>query len=89
MGLGCLDALGGAIWVFAGSIAGYVCILVTVAFFPQTQWLTQATLPRMFFGACHVSTHVTPGELGERVREGLKSWNTSRRNGCTQRMAIA
>jgi membrane protein required for colicin V production len=28
----------------------------------------------MFFGACHVSANVTPTELGERVRSGLRAW---------------
>ena len=26
----------------------------------------------MFFGACHLSTHMSPAELAERVREGLR-----------------
>ena len=34
--------------------------------------LAEARLPQMFFGACHLSTHVTPGELGDKVRNGLK-----------------
>ena len=74
MGLGCIDALGGAIVGFVqGVLLVTICILVTVAFFPQTQWLTQAALPKMFFGALHVSTDVTPGELKGRVLEGLKT----------------
>ncbi len=74
IGLGCIDALGGAIVGFVqGALLVTICILVTVAFFPQTQWLTQATLPKEFFGALHLSTHVTPGELKGRVQEGLKS----------------
>jgi len=47
-------------------------VLVSVAFFPEARWLTEAKLPRMFFGACHLSTHMTPAELSERVRQGLK-----------------
>ncbi len=72
MGLGCLDALAGAIFgFFQGAVLVTVFILVTVAFFPETQWLTQATLPRYFFGACHLSTKVTPSILAERVRDEL------------------
>ena len=74
IGLGCIDALGGAIVGFLqGALLVTICILVTVAFFPQTQWLTQATLPKEFFGALHLSTDVTPGELKGRVLDGLKS----------------
>jgi membrane protein required for colicin V production len=74
MGLGCIDFLGGAVVGFVqGILLVAICILVTVAFFPQTQWLTQATLPKMFFGALHVSTNVTPDELSGHVLDGLKS----------------
>ena len=74
MGLGCIDALGGAIVGFVqGALLVTICILVTVAFFPQTQWLTQAALPKEFFGALHLSTDVTPGELKGRVLKGLNS----------------
>ncbi len=48
-----------------------VFILVTVAFFPETQWLTQSRLPRYFFGACHLSTNVSPSSLAEHVRVEL------------------
>ncbi len=73
MGLGCLNRVGGTIF---GAIQGAglvtLCILVTVAFFPSAQWLTDSRLPSKFFGACHLSTHVSPGDLAERVRTGLK-----------------
>ncbi len=72
MGLGCLDSLAGAILGFAqGVVLVIISILVTVAFFPGQEWLTQAKLPKLFFGALHLSEKVTPGELGDRVRKGL------------------
>lgn len=72
MGLGCLDRLAGALFgFFQGAVLVTVFILVTVAFFPQTEWLTQAVLPRYFFGACHLSTNVTPSSLAVRVRDDL------------------
>ena len=72
MGLGCLDRLAGSLFgFFQGAVLVTVCILVTVAFFPETQWLTEATLPRYFFGACHFSTNVTPSILAARVRDEL------------------
>jgi membrane protein required for colicin V production len=74
IGLGWLDGIAGAVFgFFQGVVLVVVFILVIVAFFPQEQWLAESTLPRMFFGALHVSTHMTPHELSERVRSGLRS----------------
>jgi membrane protein required for colicin V production len=74
VGLGCLDRLAGGIFGFVeGLVFVMVCILVTVAFFPQTVWLTEARLPRYFFGALHVSIRVTPSRLSERVRKELQT----------------
>jgi membrane protein required for colicin V production len=72
IGLGWLDSIAGAIFgFFQGVVLVVVFILVIVAFFPQERWLAESTLPRMFFGTLHVSTHVTPSDLSSRVREGL------------------
>jgi membrane protein required for colicin V production len=72
LGLGCLDSLAGAIFGFVqGALLVTVFILVTVAFFPETEWLTQARLPKYFFSACHLSTHVSPSGLANLVREDL------------------
>ncbi len=72
IGLGWLDGIAGGIFgFFQGVVLVIVFILVIVAFFPQEQWLAEATLPRMFFGALHVGTHITPSELSSRVRSGL------------------
>lgn len=75
LGLGWLDGLAGAVFgFFQGALLVIIGILVVVAFFPQAHWIADARLPRMFFGACHVSANVTPTELGERVRSGLRAW---------------
>jgi membrane protein required for colicin V production len=72
IGLGCLDSLAGAIFgLFQGALLVTVCILVTVAFFPDTDWLTQSRLPRYFFGACHLSTQISPSGLADLVRGDL------------------
>jgi membrane protein required for colicin V production len=72
LGLGWLDRLaGGAFGFFQGVFLVTLGILVIVAFFPDAHWLAEARLPRMFFGACHLSTHVTPALLAERIRHGL------------------
>ena len=77
VGLGCLDRFAGALFGFVeGLVFVMLCILVTVAFFPQTAWLTEARLPRYFFGALHVSIQVTPSRLGERVRKELNTLET-------------
>jgi membrane protein required for colicin V production len=74
MGLGCIDRFAGAAFgLLQGALLVTLCILVTVAFFPRAHWLEQARLPRLFFGACHLSTRMSPHELALRVREGLKT----------------
>jgi membrane protein required for colicin V production len=74
MGLGCLDGLAGAVFGFLqGALLVTLAILVTIAFYPKAHWLAEARLPKMFFGACHLSTHMSPHELAERVRQGLKT----------------
>jgi membrane protein required for colicin V production len=74
MGLGCVDKLaGGAFGFLQGALLVTLCILVTVAFFPQAHWLVDARLPHLFFGACHLSTHMSPAELAEKVRDGLRT----------------
>src|SRR3569833_1483470 len=77
VGLGCLDRIAGALFGFVeGFVFVTLCILVTVACFPQTAWLTEGRLPRYFFGALHVSIQVTPSRLGERVRKELNTLET-------------
>jgi membrane protein required for colicin V production len=72
IGLGCLDRLAGAgFGLLQGALLVTLCILVAVAFFPQAHWLVEARLPRLFFGACHLSTNWTPAELTDRIRRGL------------------
>jgi membrane protein required for colicin V production len=73
MGLGCLDRLAGAAFgFFQGALLVTLVILAALAFFPKAQWLSEAKLPKYFFGACHLSTHMDPAELAKRVRHGLK-----------------
>jgi len=73
IGLGWLDGIAGGIFgFFQGVVLVVVFILVIVAFFPQEQWLAESTLPRMFCGALHVSTHMTSSELSGRVHSGLR-----------------
>jgi membrane protein required for colicin V production len=81
VGLGCLDRLAGGLFGFVeGLVFVMVAILVTVAFFPQTVWLTEARLPRYFFGALHVSIRVTPSRLSERVSKELHTLESETEN---------
>jgi membrane protein required for colicin V production len=74
IGLGCLDRIAGGIFgLFQGALLVTLAILVTVAFYPQAHWLVEAKLPRHFFAVCHLSTHMSPNQLAERVRSGLKT----------------
>jgi membrane protein required for colicin V production len=73
MGLGCLDKIAGAVFGFLqGALLVTLLILVTVAFFPRAHWLADARLPRFFFGACHLSTRMSPADLAAQVQERLK-----------------
>ena len=73
LGLGCLDRIAGAVFgFFQGALLVTLGILVMVAFLPPAHWLVEAKLPRLFFGGCHLSTRVSPGDLAVRVREGLR-----------------
>jgi uncharacterized membrane protein required for colicin V production len=73
IGLGCLDRLAGGVFgFFQGVLLVTLAILVTVAFYPQAHWLLEAKLPRHFFAACHLSAHMSPDELAQRTRKGLK-----------------
>ena len=74
IGLGCLDRLAGAIFgFFQGALLVTLVILVAVAFFPRARWLAEARLPRLFFGACHLSAHMSPHQLAERIQHGLRT----------------
>jgi len=73
VGLGCLDKLAGAAFGFLqGTLLVTLCIVVTLAFFPHAHWLAAGRLPKLFFGACHLSTHMSPAELAARVRHSLQ-----------------
>jgi len=73
IGLGCLDRLAGGVFgFFQGVLLVTLIILATVAFYPQARWLTEARLPKHFFAALHLTARVTPDQLADRVRHGLR-----------------
>jgi membrane protein required for colicin V production len=72
MGFGCLDRLaGGAFGLLQGIVLVTLFMLVVLAFFPNSHWLADSRLAKLFLGICHQSTHVSPAELADRVRHGL------------------
>lgn len=73
IGLGWADRFVGAIF---GLIKG--CVLVTLgimavaAFLPRATWMERSRLAPYFLSAAHSASAMTPIELGERIREGVK-----------------
>ncbi len=73
LGLGCLDHLFGAVFGFLqGSLLVVLGILVMVAFFPEIGGLHQSKFAPPFLHACRAVTHMSPNELAEKIRDGLK-----------------
>lgn len=73
IGLGCLDRLAGAVFgFFQGVLLVTLAILVTVAFYPRAHWLVDAKLPRHFFAALQLNTHMSPDQLSSRLKSGLR-----------------
>jgi membrane protein required for colicin V production len=74
MGLGCLDMVLGGIAGFAqGFLLVTIFLIGIVAFFPKSDWMAGAKLPPMFYGACEISTRMTPSEMKDKIGEGLKT----------------
>jgi membrane protein required for colicin V production len=73
IGLGWADRFIGAVF---GLLKG--CILVTLgimaiaAFLPRATWLERSKLAPYFLSVAHGASVVTPSELGDRIREGVK-----------------
>ena len=73
IGLGWLDRLVGAAFGFLkGCIVVTLGVMALAAFYPQSGWLDHSRLAPYFLSAAHTTTAVTPAELGERIREGVK-----------------
>lgn len=74
MGLGCLDRIVGAVFgLVQGVITVTAGMLITLAFYPQESWLVRSKLPPYFFRVCHLSTHVTPNGLANKIQDELKT----------------
>jgi len=73
IGLGWLDRLVGALFGFLkGCVLVTVGVIAIAAFFPHRGWLERSQLAPYFLTAAHTSAAVTPTQLGERIRDGIK-----------------
>ena len=73
IGLGPIDMLAGAVFGFAqGVLVVTVCILATIAFFPQASWLTNSKTPRLFYEVCNLTLHMSPSKLAARLRHDIE-----------------
>jgi len=72
IGLAWLDKTLGLVFGFLqGAVLVTLCIVVLAAFFPDTSWLGDAKLTRHFLGSAHLTMHMTPDELKEKIMKGL------------------
>ncbi len=72
VGLGWLDMLcGAALGVLEGAGLITICIIVSIAFFPKSQWMAGSKLPQYFFGLCDQTMNMSPNDLSKRVRDGM------------------
>jgi membrane protein required for colicin V production len=73
VGLGWLDRLIGAAFGFLkGCVLVTLGVMALAAFLPHNGWLDRSQLAPVFLSAAHTTTAVTPTQLGERIREGIK-----------------
>lgn len=73
IGLGWLDRLAGAAFGFLrGCVIVTLGVMAMAAFLPEKGWLNGSRLAPRFFAMAHTSAAVTPTELGEKIRDGLR-----------------
>ena len=57
----------------AAALAAVVTgVMALAAFYPQSGWLDHSRFAPYFLSAAHTTTAVTPQQLGERIRDGVK-----------------
>lgn len=72
LGLGWIDMMGGAAFgLLEGAGLVIICIIVTIAFFPKSQWVADSTLTPMFFSLCDEVLDVSPGDIAKSVRDRM------------------
>lgn len=74
IGLGWADRLMGAAFGFLrGGILVTLGVMALAAFLPHLSWLDQSRLAHYFLNAAHQTAAVTPTELAQRIRAGVKT----------------
>lgn len=72
LGLGWIDMMGGAAFgLLEGAGLVIICIIVSIAFFPKSQWVAESTLTPMFFSLCDEVLDVSPGDIAKSVRDRM------------------
>jgi membrane protein required for colicin V production len=74
LGLGWIDMMAGAgLGLLEGAGLVTICMIVSIAFFPKSQWMAGSRMPPMFFSFCDQAMNLSPDDLAKRVRDGLAS----------------
>lgn len=72
LGLGWIDMMGGAALGFMfGAMLVTASMVISVAFFPKSDWMAGSKLPPMFFSVCDQAMEMSPADMAKRVRDGL------------------
>lgn len=72
LGLGWIDMMGGAAFgLLEGAGLVTICIIVTIAFFPKSQWVAESTLTPMFFSLCDQVMDMSPEDMAKSVRDRM------------------
>jgi membrane protein required for colicin V production len=73
IGLGWADRFVGAIFgLLKGCVLITLSVMAIAAFLPHATWLERSKIAPYFLAVAHEASVVTPAELGERIREGVK-----------------
>ncbi|HEV2323782.1 MAG TPA: CvpA family protein [Terracidiphilus sp.] len=72
LGLGWIDMMGGAAFgLLEGAGLVTICIIVSIAFFPKSDWVAESRLTPMFFSLCDQAMDMSPSDIAKRVRDGM------------------
>ena len=71
VGLGFLDRiLGAGLGFIKGCVVITLVVMAITAFLPQADFVKRSRLAPFFVDAAHQASHITPVELGEKIRRG-------------------
>jgi membrane protein required for colicin V production len=74
IGLGWADrVLGAAFGFLRGAVLVTIAVMALAAFLPHLSWLDESRLARYFLSAAHQTAVVTPSDLADRIRTGVKT----------------